>query len=159
MTLRFIAGLSVTRRRQILTASDHKAASSILCTRPTHRYLMSARFSYRTAELVGKSTSALDVHVDFPKLKHPGPPPRVKPPPVRVVKPYVNSSPFPASSLDLSIEKKKNIPLLVRRFFYGRQNTPVSQLGFESDRCIRIDGSRRSKERNVRGRRLEKNVV
>jgi len=73
MTLRFIAGLSVTRRRQILTAFDHKAVSSILCTRPTHQCLMSARFSYRTAELVGKSTSAFDVHVDFPKLKRPSP--------------------------------------------------------------------------------------
>jgi len=120
MTLRFIADLTVTRRRQILTASDHKAVDSILCTRPTHHCLMSARFSYRTAELVGKSTSAFDVHVDFPKLKRPGPF-------VRSHGPYVNSIPFSPFSFDFLIQK---VPLPVLLLW---PSTFIPQLGFENN--------------------------
>jgi len=112
MTLRFIAGLSVTRRRQILTAFDHKAVSSILCTRPTHQCLMSARFSYRTAELVGKSTSAFDVHVDFPKLKRPGP--------LFVSREFILIPSFSFNFFDTENTT------FIRCFFYGQQSTFIS---------------------------------
>lgn len=80
---------------------------------------MSARFSYRTAELVGKSTSAFDVHVDFPKLKRPARPF------AWAVRKFIPFSPF---SFDSLIQK---VPLSVLVLWLS---TFIPQLGFKNNR-------------------------